>query len=213
MRNNNCYRYIALPIILSLLVALVGCSASDPLTDVYLTYGDYWEEISIPANELGVLAGEAPAESNFQSGFTYFFADEALAPDEKYVHFTVELPHNYKEGTDIVVNVHWAFRNDEVGTFVRWRLTTSWANEGIAFPVGSNLWALSNASNNDNSIHQVTKFASVSGVGKDISSVILCYLSRNSSNVLDTYTDVAALLSVSVLYQVDSPGSTSKWVK
>ena len=195
----------------------LGCSG-DPLREtVYLegiTYSNgYWEEISVPANAMGVLLGEAPTESNFQSGFVYFFADEALPANEKTVHFTIEMPHDYKQGTNVIVNVHWAFRNDEIGTKVRWRLSTSWANEGIAFPVASNLWALSNASNNDNSIHQITKFAPTVGTGKNISSVILCYVQRNSSDVLDTYTDVAVLLGVSVLYQVDMPGSVNQWTK
>jgi hypothetical protein len=203
---------------MALLVGLIACTATEPYPETaYFTSivypNGYWEEISVPANAMGVLTGEAPLESNMQSGFTYYFADEALPTNEKTVHFTIDMPHNYKEGTDIIFNVHWAFRNDEVGTKVRWRLTTSWANEGVAFPASSNLWALSNESNNDNSVHQVTKFSAISGVGKNITSSILCYLQRNSSNALDTYTDVAILVSVSMLYQVDAPGSIYQWAK
>lgn len=173
----------------------------------------YYNELSIASNEMGILVGEAPLESNYQSGFVYFFADEALPADEKTVHFTVTLPHDYKEGTNIIFNVHWAFRNDEVGTNVRWRLSTSWANIGGAFPVVSNAWALSAPSNNDNTIHQRTIFAPTIGAGKKIDSNVLCFLQRNSSDVSDNYTDVAVLLSVSVLYEIDSPGSLNQWAK
>jgi hypothetical protein len=173
----------------------------------------YYDEISVPANAMGVLLGEAPTESNFQSGFVYFFADEAIPANERTVHFTVTMPHDYKEGTNVAFNVRWAFRNDEVGTNVRWRLSTSWANIGEAYPVPTNAWALSAPSNNDNSIYQRTIFAPTDGTGKDISSQILCYLRRNSTDVSDNYTDVAVLLSVGVLYQKDSPGSINQWTK
>jgi hypothetical protein len=205
-----------------LIFSLSSCSSYVRLTDeLFITDIDidgslsysYWNEISVPANGMGLLPGEEPLASNFQSGFAYFFADEAIPANEKYVHFTVTMPHDYKEGTNVIFNIRWAFRNDEVGTYVRWRLSTSWANIGDAFPVATNAWALSNPSNNDNSIYQRTAFAPTSGIGKEISSQILCYLQRNSSNASDNYTDVAVFLSVGVLYQQDEPGSINPWSK
>lgn len=215
-----------LPIIIISCLLFTGC-LEEPVNNNVVINGDldvngiltadevkylYYNEISFGANEMGVLLGEAPLESNFQSGFAYFFADETWV-NEKSVHFTVTMPHDYKEGTNVIFNVRWAFRNDEVGTNVRWRLTTSWANVGQAFPVSTNAWALSAPSNNDNSVYQRTIFAPTDGTGKKIASNILCYLQRNSSDVSDNYTDVAVFLSVGMLYQSDSPGSINQWVK
>jgi len=215
-------------IVLTLVVALLpiscGFVGSPMLDDVYaksiyvtgnLTYNDpYYDEIVSPANAVAVFAGTAPTESNCQSGFVYLFADYPLVTDEKFVYFTVEMPHSYKESSNVTVNVRWIFNSDQVGTHVRWKLGYSWANIGDAFPVVSSAnWALSAASNNDSLIHQKTDFAPIDGTGKKIGSLLLCYLSRNSSDVLDNYTDTAIFVSANVLYQLDTPGSKSAYVK
>ncbi len=178
-----------------------------------ITYnGEYWEEITIPANAVGE-GWPSPGASNVQSGFAYLFADEPLAINEKYVHFNIVMPHSWKEGTDIQFNIRWIANSDQVGTRVRWKIAYSWANTDDDFPVSSNIWALSALANNDSLKHQRTDFATVSGVGKKIGSVLLCYVSRNSSDVSDNYTDTAIFVSANVLYQLDAPGSKNEFSK
>jgi len=213
---------------LAVLAAMLAGCQGDPLDYLYteniynssaLETGsieyteDCWEEITVTADGMGTLVGEAPTESNCQSGFVYLMANYALVGDEPYVHFSVQLPHNYKEGTDIIFSVRFVFDADEVGTYVRWAIGYSWANIGDAFPVVSHIWALSDPSNNDNTVHQVTKFAAIDGTGKEMGSIVMCYLKRNSSDASDTYMGTAILIAVSVLYQVDSAGSASEWSK
>lgn len=211
-------------LLLIVCLMLVGCSASDPLTEsIYFTnvYTDeinysnpYWEELAVPAASMGSLlnAESAPA-TNCQSGFAFLFVDEALAVDEKIIYFTVEMPHDYAEGTDVIPCVHFVFGSDEVGTCVRWRIAYSWANIGEDFAPATTIWALSDPANNNSLEHQATKFAPVSGTGKEISSLLLCLVSRNSSNASDDFTGMVSLLGASILYQKDSPGSTSEWSK
>ncbi len=195
----------------------MGCYAADPLPGTLyvenINYtGDVWEEISVPANEVGE-GWPAPPAANIQSGYTYLFADYALAVDEVFVHFNVVMPHSWKEGTNVIPNVRFVYNSDQVGTSVRWRVSYSWANIGSNFPVSSNMWAVSTPANNDSLKHQKTDFAEINGAGKTIGSMLLCYLSRNSSDVLDTYTDTALFVSVGLLYRVDAPGSINKWSK
>ncbi len=214
---------IALALVLLMPTVLAGCSAGDPITDhVYFTDIDvhriayvtpYYEEISMPSSSLtGLGIASDPAKSNSQSGLVYVFTDE-LAVDEKLLYFTAQMPHNYREGTDIIFVVHFHYSTDEVGTLVRWAIRYSWSNIGDNLPVGTSIWKNSDPANNDSLKNQATKFTSVSGTGKTISSQLLCYLSRNSSHVDDTYTDNARVIGVSILYQVDSPGSLNEWSK
>ncbi len=203
-------------LLLALLVLLSGCTASDPIERFYatgITYiGDYWEELVAPANAVGE-GWPAPGASNVQSGYAYAFPDGPLPTDETYIHFTLQMPHSWKEGTDVIPNVRFVFNSDQVNTNVRWRISYSWANIGDNLPVSSNIWALSDPTNNDSLKHQITKFAPISGAGKKVSSLLLCFLSRNSSDVSDNYTDTARFLSAGLLYQVDTPGSVSQWTK
>lgn len=214
---------LLLCIILLATLLLTGCYADDPVTEhIYFTSVDvssidytasYYEEISIPSSHLvGLGIASDPAKSNSQSGLVYVFADE-LAINEKILYFSAQMPHNYKEGTDIIFVVHFLYNIDEVGTCVRWKISYSWANVGSNFPVSTNIWKNSDLTNNDSIKHQVTKFNSVSGTGKEISSQLLCYLSRNSSHADDTYVSNARVTGISILYQIDSPGSLAEWDK
>ena len=216
-------RKLLLTISLLVFLALSGCSASDPVTEhIYFTGLDtteinytnpYYEEISIPSSHLvGLGIASDPAKSNAQSGLVYIFTDE-VAINEKQLYFTFQMPHNYKEGTDLIPVVHFIYNADEVGTRVRWSIRYSWANVGDNFPVSTPVWKNSDLANNDSLKHQVTKFDSIDGAGKEISSHVLCYLSRNSSHVDDTYVSNVKVTGISVLYQIDSPGSSSEWVK
>jgi hypothetical protein len=61
--------------------------------------------------------------------------------------------------------------------------------------------------------HLKTRFETVSGAGKKISSMLMCKLQRNSSNVLDTYANAAYLLEFDIHYQKDDIGSKTELVK
>jgi hypothetical protein len=227
-------KLIAVLLLLPLVPFIVGCTPEEALTDtIYFTdvftdiihadsiytdtidYTDeYWGEIAVPATSMEILDdASSAAKSNMQSGLVYVFANEPLAGDEKYVYFSVEMPHNYKEGTGVTISTHFTLNADEVGTKVRWKVGYSWANVGEDFPIVTTIWALSDAANNDSLKHQNTKFTTIAGTGKQIRSHLVCYLSRNSSDISDTYTDTVRLTGVSVLYQIDAPGSTSEWSK
>lgn len=211
--RKNCL--LLLLLLLALTLALPGCAASDPLTeDVYFTHIHYaaWEEMHVGANEVGD-GWPAPGAANFQSGYAYLFPDVALPADETYVHFNVQMPRAWKEGTDIYFVVHFAFNANEVGTNVRWHVGYSWADQHAAFPVVAHTWILSDPSNNDVLVHQVARSVAINGTGHHVGSEVLCYLSRNASDALDTYTDTAVFTGVSVLYQVDAPGSANQWTK
>ncbi len=204
-----------------ILLGVFGCSSSEKLTDsIYFTnvYCDnynysngYWEEIAVPANGVGE-GWPAPGAANAQSGYVYLFPDAPLPVDELFVHFTIQMPHSWKEGTDVTPNIRFIFNTDEVGTHVRWKIAYSWANIGENFNVPAYTYGLSDAANNDSLKHQIVKFPSISGIGKKMGSILLCYLSRDS-DILDDYVGTAIFVSANILYEKDTPGSTSEWVK
>ncbi len=206
---------ILLVLVLIITISFTGCMAGDLTSQdtIYIHDGvvegnltlnsPFWAEINTPANECGIFPGDAPTAANCQAGFVYLYADQALPANETYVHFNVLTPHDYVDGSNLTFRVHFVFNSDQVGTCIRWKLAYSWANDGEAYPVSTNIWALTNPSNNDSLINNYIDFTPVSGAGKTSGSTLLCYLSRNSSDVSDNYTDTAIFVSVGVRYQTN----------
>ncbi len=222
------YKAITKIVLVVLLILVSGCSTSERIDEtIYTTNinnsnnittggvvytGGNWEEIVTPANAMGE-GWPAPTASNAQSGFVYLFADYVLDTDEQFLHFTMQMPHSWKEGTDIIPSIRFIYNSDQVGTCVRWRMEYSWANVGGNFPVSTHVYKLSDPSNNDSLKHQIVKFDPIDGTGKEIGSILMCFLSRNSSYATDNYTDTAIFVAVTMDYQVDTSGSSNEWSK
>jgi len=156
--------------------------------------------------------------------YLYYFADEAVEGNEEEVFFAIQLPHSYVEGSDILAHVHWIpAANGGAGEFVKWGLEYVWLNEG---DVGGDTTVIhtdaSDAGHATRSgdaalvanTHYVSVFsAAISGVGMEISSMLICRLFRNSSDADDDYTDAAGLLEFDFHIQKESVGSVAAWSK
>ncbi len=121
------------------------------------------------------------------------------------VHFTVELPHSYKEGTDIHWHVHWSPTTTNAGN-VKWQLEYSWANENATHPASTTISVI-DASSTTAFDHLETVDTAITGTGKKISSVIVCRLFRDPSDDSDTYPDDATLCQVDFHIEKDTIGS------
>jgi hypothetical protein len=130
--------------------------------------------------------------------------------------FVVQLPHSYKQGTDITVHIHWTPGPRGVaenGKFVGWKVDYSWANINANFP--TMLTAdLSDACDGTNHKHQMTPEATIDGhtVSKNISSVLLCNVKRTDTGADDTWVGTISgerpmLLEIDFHFQIDTVGS------
>jgi hypothetical protein len=134
--------------------------------------------------------------------------------------FTVQMPHSYKEGTDIYVHIHWtpgSRGNEENGATVGWKIEYSWANLNANFPTMLVL-DLSDACDGTDHKHQMTPEVSISGVGKTISSMLICNIKRTDTGSDDTWASGASgqlplLLEIDIHFEMDTTGSKDKGAK
>lgn len=167
-----------------------------------------WEDLRGPAHTLRAGGAGVPGFAQIKDNgaastgvFAFHFDDTA----EEYLFFGFQIPHAYKEGTDIYFHVHWAPTNANVGT-VRWGLEYTWANQA-AVMANTVLVYINQAVNNEDDKHIRTDFAAISGAGKTISSMLMCRVFRHAGDGADTYVGDAALLEVDIHYERDTMGS------
>lgn len=91
----------------------------------------------------------------------------------------IQLPHSYKEGSDIVVHIHWGHKN-----------AGATANQ-----------------------HLITDIVTLTGTGKNISSLLMVTLKRDPADALDTYTGSAWFLDADAHVQYDAIGSNNIFTK
>lgn len=149
--------------------------------------------------------------------FTWAFADAAV----NEITFTVQLPHNYKEGSTIYPHVHWSSTTDPGTTRVKWVLEYQWVNHQTSFTAtttstesGFQIAGVTGRSVNAYE-HIITPISSAGlvGTGKSISSLLICRLYRDGSAADDTFTGTAFLLSADFHFEIDSFGSRGQFTK
>lgn len=164
--------------------------------------GICYEDLKIGSS---LRAGANPTPSFAQItglGNVYLYKFGALVSDNLYA--TIQLPHNWKQGTDITPHLHWTTEDSNAGNIV-WILEYTWANYLGNF--GTTTVVEVTSANGTAYRHNMTNFGTISGSGKTISSILMIRLSRNGAAAADTYTSTAALLDFDIHYEVDSLGS------
>ena len=170
--------------------------------------GIVWDDLRTPINSLKLSGTKPPTWTSYKSGEVLAFTD-ALVANEESVFFNIQIPHNYKEGTPIIIHVHFV-PEDNSGGNVYWMLTYSWATLETAFPTATTTY-IAGACGTTTDAHKIAYFPEIdgspNGVNKLISSMLICKLQRHSSNALDTYNGKSAyLLEIDAHYQKDSLG-------
>jgi len=174
-----------------------------------------WEDVRVAANNVKVPATKGPTWTVYKSSSVLAFSDREVETNEERVYFIIQLPHAYKEGTNIRPHIHWVGEDATAGDVV-WKLSYSWANMLGTFPSETSI-LIANSNSLVADYHNYINLPEITGTGKEISSIILCSLRRNSNNELDTYSAKSAyLLEFAIHYQINTPGSKeelSKYVK
>ncbi len=185
-------------------------------------------------NDLIVNINIARNSGNSAPGWTLFCAPgiynwEYANVDAEELFFSVQLPHDYKEGTRIFPHIHWSTniaKGDAPGTNrVAWFLDYQWVNHQSAYSssafttiggyalagvTGRSLAAYEHAIT---PMNDESEFGGIDGAGKTISSILVCRLRRTGTNSNDTYNGSAFLLSFDFHYQIDSFGSGEPFIK
>ena len=183
-------------------------------SDIFPLAVPLWEDLRVGATVVKLGAAKPPVWKAYGDFLVLAFEDQGVAGNEQRVHFQVQFPHTYVEGSTVEAHVHWIGEDTTAGNVV-WKLDCIRANEHVAmanqtthYSVAANNAALAEA-------HNVGEFSPNMVVGdRGISSMMLCTLRRNSSNVADTFNGKDAyLLEYDLHFLVDTLGSLTEHTK
>lgn len=150
----------------------------------------------------------------------YAYAFTASSPS--YSMYDIQLPHQYKEGSDIYPHVHFLPKvTGSANQKILWRFEYVWQNFGDSItsilhssstvitgmahiPTDDTLQALK---------HYITPLGTISGAGKTISSELRFTFSRFANDSADDYGDEAYLWGLGIHYEKDSLGSKEEYTK
>lgn len=175
-----------------------------------------WEDLRI-SGAMVRLGSTAPTLGAFgPSGGLKVLRFESSHHDE--IHFEIQMPHAWKEGTYIYPHVHWTPVNTTTGNVV-WELEYAWTNINGTFGAPSSLTSDATAAGGTAWVHKVTPLKDgssntyIDGTGKTISSMLVCRLHRNAGSGSDTLASDVAFLEFDIHYEVDSFGSDEEYTK
>ena len=170
-----------------------------------------WEDLRIVPGAFEFAGASDPTLESWQPGGAgaTFKVWKFKQLDE--VFFTCQLPHTYREGTDIRAHVHWTPADRGVAEDTKrvdWKLDYSWANTDAVFIASQNV-SMTDTCDGVDDKHLVTPSASITGTGKEVSSIVVCRLYRDNT---DTWVSVLAAQSPALLefdlhFEVNTMGS------
>jgi hypothetical protein len=161
-----------------------------------------WDDLSIAMANAKVPAANAPTWRDYKQSQVPAFS----ATQVNVLYFSAQLPHSYKEGSNLEFHIHVAYPDAVAGNSV-WYFSYSWANDGVAFPVASSTTVTKSSIGIVDGHQRMQIVANIDGTGKKISSVLLCSIQRLGNSGDDNYGNEIYLVSGDFHYQVDSLGS------
>ena len=195
----------------------------NPLYPELLPAGNsVWDDLLINSGIFSFAGTADPTLSNWQPAASGTTFKVYKFKKNDVVYFSCQIPHTYKEGTDINVHVHWTpcdRGNEESGAYVGWKLDYSWANiNGAAFGASATI-DMSDTCTGTDDYHEVSAgLTSLDGTGMTISSMLVCSLYRSDTGTDDTWAGTLAAQSPALLqfdlhHEIDAAGSRIEWVK
>lgn len=168
-----------------------------------------WTDLSIAMAQARTPASLAPTWTPYKGSQVPAFS----ASQVNVLYFSAQLPHSYKEGTDLEFHIHIAYPDAVAGNSV-WYFTYSWANVGDPFLAPSDSGQVIIASPGVADQHDLAELITViNGAGKTISSVLLCSIQRTGTHGDDNYGNVIYLVSGDFHFQMDTLGSRTELLK
>ena len=145
--------------------------------------------------------------SGSQGVFAYAFDKTS----EEELYFTVQIPHDFKMGTQIEAHVHWAPVDTDTGT-IQWGLEYTFAEAGSVFGDTNIILSTATAAGGIAYAHTYLDIDDIdTSAITTLSPMMLCRIYRNVA--VDTYNNDALLLEIDFHYERDSLGSATETVK
>lgn len=191
----------------------IKASGEDPIT-----YEDsVWNDLKIVPGAFSFGGSSDPVIRDWTLGGTDFKVYKFDKNDQVFA--TCQMPHSYKEGSDLQFHIHWTpcdRGTEESGSLVGWKVDYSIANTDGIF--GSSSTAdLSDACSGVDDEHELTASVTVSGTGLTISHIIMLRIYRSDTGADDTWagttTQAPALLEFDIHFENDTAGSKQELIK
>jgi len=131
--------------------------------------------------------------------------------------FTGQLPHTYKEGSNLLLHLHWTHSRGvaEDTKTVNWRVDLSVISVNGVFLAGTT-YDLTETCDGVDYKHQISSSVTVSGTGLKVSSILIgrIYRAAGDSWATNTNGNKPALCGVDRHYQIDTfSGSVAEYPK
>lgn len=210
-------------------VTLNDLHIRDTLTSGDITGGDYlelestgflethgdgrnWDDVYPSA----VSVGRGASAPSFTAYTGNFLAPEFVgAATAKNVTLHFQIYHSYDEGSDVNLHLHLYIPNDGTGGDIKFSAEYQWANVG-----DTGAYSSSTASNTVTigaaaGVYQNYLFdlTDITGTGKEISSILSVVLTRDPTDVADTFGSSVWLLSADLHIHKNTLGSRQEMTK
>ncbi len=178
-----------------------------------------FEDLRVPMSSTRRGAAEDPLYNKFRddgSGSVGVFGSWFRTNQTEDLFFEVQMPHGWKEGSNLYPHIHWSPKTNTTGTKVRWGFEFVWVNVGDTFgnttvtyaedPIGATPTPTAYQ-------HVISAFPSIDGTGQTLSSMLVCRIFRDGTHGNDTYNDSALMLQFDFHYEIDADGSRLEYTK
>lgn len=172
-----------------------------------------WEDLRFPAQGINPTGSAAPPSvENDPDKYpgSLIFAGNA----DNYISGMAQLPHGWKEGSDIHPHIHWGkLAADASDLAVGWEFRYRIANIGESWSTWS-VWyphTLIRGSNTEENNHYMSDFENILGSLYTVSSMINWTIRRTGNT--DAYNGSCYLFEFDIHYEVDAFGSTLEYIK
>lgn len=165
-----------------------------------------WNDANVGAMTLSLPAVSHPGEVNFRDslGADTGITTYGFAVGEK-ISGAIEVPHDYKEGSDLTFHIHWQGIDAPSGTdYVKWQVTYTISRDGVV--LGSVVVITGETAFATRYQFKLTNCTTISGSAIKIGDQFLFVLQRVAA-AGDAYAGEALVATVGLHYQCDTVGS------
>lgn len=188
-----------------------GLLIIDSLVTGGLYFSDtYYDDLRIPLvnTKINPLKSE-PVFEDAGNGM-WAFGFDADADSTEALNFIAQIPHSWKQGTDIECHIHWMPSTTNTGN-VLWKMKTFVASIDSVF-VAIDSFYITDAADGVAFGHQYLDMGDIPGdTIAGLSAIVGGWLSRVGDS--DTYTGSAYGLEIDFHFEIDAPGSSEESVK
>jgi len=177
---------------------------------ILLENSTVWTDVVTPLLVAKLPTQNQPALTSVRNRtYAYCFSD-AITSNEEEAYLTLQLPHSYKENSQIFCHLHWLTLTNTTGS-TTWAMEYTWTSYTKKMQY-SKIKKVTVA-NGGAYIHTIADFGELIPFNKTISSLVNVRLYRNSGIANDTYTGLSCGLSFDCHIEMDTLGSASEYHK